>query len=84
MYAKGAQTDAALYGRISSVYCTDDDVFHWLFIYNETFGKIDLVSFAFIWSALLLFTMTKLYEVVKLKEANLNESASFFMDYIYE
>lgn len=38
-------------------------------IYEETFGKIDLLSFAFIWAALILFTVSKVVDVLKLKKA---------------
>lgn len=34
-------------------------------IYEETFGKIEFVAFACIWSALILFTVSKLLEGVK-------------------
>lgn len=38
-------------------------------IYGETFGKIDLLSFAFIWSALILFAGSKLLEVARSNKA---------------
>ncbi|MCZ2259730.1 EamA family transporter RarD [Sporosarcina sp. G11-34] len=38
-------------------------------IYGETFGKVHLLSFAFIWSALILFAGSKLFEVVRSKKA---------------
>jgi len=38
-------------------------------IYGETFGKIELLSFTFIWSALILFAGSKLVEVARSKKA---------------
>jgi len=37
-------------------------------IYGETFGKIDLLSFTFIWVALILFTGAKVLEALKIKK----------------
>ncbi|MHA6260675.1 EamA family transporter RarD [Sporosarcina sp. CAU 1771] len=37
-------------------------------IYNESFGKLDLLSFAFIWSALILFTVSKVMEAIRIKK----------------
>ncbi|KXH87178.1 EamA family transporter RarD [Sporosarcina sp. HYO08] len=42
-----------------------------VFIYKESFGAIDLLSFSFIWSALLLFTLSKLIELFKTKRSQL-------------
>ena len=38
-------------------------------IYKESFGKIDLLSFSFIWVALILFAVSKAVEVLRLKKS---------------
>lgn len=40
-------------------------------IYGETFGKVDLLSFMFIWAALILFTVSKIVETLKMKKSHL-------------
>lgn len=40
-------------------------------IYKESFGKVDLVSFTFIWSALIVFTVSKVIEGIKQKRVAL-------------
>ena len=39
-------------------------------IYGETFGKVDLLSFMFIWAALILFTVSKVMESLKTKKSH--------------
>jgi len=39
-------------------------------IYKESFGKVDLLSFIFIWSALILFAGSKLLEALKVKKSH--------------
>ena len=40
-------------------------------IYGETFGKVDLLSFMFIWAGLILFTVSKIIEALKTKRSHL-------------
>lgn len=42
-----------------------------VFVYHESFGKAELFSFSFIWAALLLFTVSKVYEFVALKRSEI-------------
>lgn len=39
-------------------------------IYGETFGKVDLLSFMFIWAALILFTVSKVLEAIKTNKSH--------------
>jgi chloramphenicol-sensitive protein RarD len=38
-------------------------------IYKESFGQVDLISFIFIWIGLVLFTYSKVIEMLKTKKA---------------
>ncbi|MCG3089414.1 EamA family transporter RarD [Sporosarcina cyprini] len=39
-------------------------------MYHETFGQQELLSFSFIWAALILFTTSKVYETVKMRRSH--------------
>lgn len=44
-------------------------------VYGETFGKTELLAFSFIWLALILFTVSKVLEVLKNKNERLSEKS---------
>ena len=69
MYAKGVQRIPLYMAGFLQYIAPTMMLFLGVIIYKETFGKIDLLSFAFIWSALLLFTVSKLIEVLKMKKS---------------
>ncbi|HJF33658.1 MAG TPA: EamA family transporter RarD, partial [Sporosarcina psychrophila] len=69
MYAKGVQRIPLYMAGFLQYIAPTMMLFLGVIIYKETFGKIDLLSFAFIWSALLLFTISKLIEVMKMKKS---------------
>ena len=69
MYAKGVQRIPLYMAGFLQYIAPTMMLFLGVIIYKETFGKIDLLSFAFIWSALLLFTVSKLIEVMKMKKS---------------
>ena len=63
MYAKGVQRMPLYMAGFLQYIAPTMMLFLGVIIYRETFGKIDLLSFAFIWSALILFTVSKVMEV---------------------
>jgi chloramphenicol-sensitive protein RarD len=67
MYAKGVQRIPLYMAGFLQYIAPTMMLFLGVVIYNESFGKIDLLSFAFIWLALALFTVSKVIEVMKLK-----------------
>ncbi|MEK5069308.1 EamA family transporter RarD [Sporosarcina sp. FSL K6-1508] len=69
MYAKGVQRIPLYMAGFLQYIAPTMMLFLGVIIYKETFGEIDLLSFAFIWSALLLFTVSKLIEVMKMKKS---------------
>lgn len=69
MYAKGVQRIPLYMAGFLQYIAPTMMLFLGVIIYKESFGKIDLLSFAFIWSALLLFTVSKLIEVMKMKKS---------------
>ena len=69
MYAKGVQRIPLYMAGFLQYIAPTMMLIIGIFIYNEAFGRIEILSFAFIWLALLLFTMSKVYEVVKLKRS---------------
>ncbi|MER2090513.1 MAG: EamA family transporter RarD [Sporosarcina sp.] len=69
MYAKGVQRIPLYMAGFLQYIAPTMMLFLGVVIYNETFGKIDMLSFAFIWSALLVFTASKIIEVRKLKKS---------------
>lgn len=71
LFAKGAQKiPLYMLGFIQYIAPTIM-LFLGVVIYNESFGKIDLVSFIFIWSGLLLFTISKVLESIRLRKKRL-------------
>ncbi|WP_342510649.1 EamA family transporter RarD [Sporosarcina sp. FSL K6-1522] len=73
MYAKGVQRIPLYMAGFLQYIAPTIMLFLGVIVYHETFGKIDLLSFSFIWSALLLFTASKVLEVLKAKKNNLSE-----------
>jgi chloramphenicol-sensitive protein RarD len=69
MYAKGVQRIPLYTAGFLQYIAPTMMLFIGVVIYKETFGKIDLLSFAFIWSALILFTVSKIMEVIKMKKS---------------
>lgn len=67
MYAKAVQKIPLYMAGFLQYIAPTMMLFIGVVIYGETFGKIDLLSFAFIWSALLLFTVSKIIEAIKSK-----------------
>ena len=65
MFAKGAQRMPLYMVGFLQYIAPTMMLFLGVIIYGETFGKIDLVSFAFIWSALILFTVSKVMEAIR-------------------
>lgn len=68
LFAKGAQRIPLYMVGFLQYIAPTMMLFLGVVIYGETFGKIDFLSFAFIWAALLLFTASKLLEVVRMKK----------------
>lgn len=73
MYAKGVQRIPLYMAGFLQYIAPTIMLFLGVVVYHETFGKIDLLSFSFIWSALLLFTVSRVLEVLKAKKNNLSE-----------
>ena len=73
MYAKGVQRIPLYTAGFLQYIAPTIMLFLGVVVYHETFGKIDLLSFSFIWSALLLFTVSRVLEVLKAKKNNLSE-----------
>ncbi len=70
MYAKGVQRLPLYMAGFLQYIAPTMMLFIGVVVYKETFEKIDLLSFAFIWSALLLFTVSKVLEVLKMKKSH--------------
>lgn len=64
MFAKGAQRMPLYMIGFLQYIAPTMMLFLGVIIYGETFGKIDLISFAFIWSALIVFTVSKVVETM--------------------
>jgi len=71
MYAKGVQRIPLYMAGFLQYIAPTMMLFLGVVVYKETFGKTELLSFAFIWSALLLFTVSKVMEVMKMKKNQL-------------
>ncbi|WP_186670034.1 EamA family transporter RarD [Sporosarcina sp. BP05] len=71
MYAKGVQRIPLYMAGFLQYIAPTMMLFLGVVVYKETFGGIELLSFAFIWSALLLFTVSKVMEVMKMKKNQL-------------
>ena len=69
MYAKGVQRIPLYMAGFLQYIAPTMMLFLGVVVYKETFGKIEVLSFAFIWSALLLFTVSKVIEVMKMKKS---------------
>ncbi|MBE1554390.1 EamA family transporter RarD [Sporosarcina limicola] len=69
MFAKGAQQMPLYMVGFLQYISPTIMLFLGVVIYGETFGTIDLLSFSFIWLALLLFTISKVLEVLKMKRS---------------
>lgn len=70
MYAKGVQRIPLYMAGFLQYIAPTMMLFIGVVIYKETFEKIDLLSFSFIWIALILFTVSKVVEVVKVKKSH--------------
>jgi chloramphenicol-sensitive protein RarD len=69
MYAKGIQRIPLYMAGFLQYIAPTMMLFLGVVVYNETFGGIELLSFAFIWLALLLFTASKVMQVMKMKKS---------------
>ncbi len=69
LFAKGAQRIPLYMVGFLQFIAPTMMLFLGVIIYNETFGKIDLISFIFIWIGLILFTYSKVIEVSKMKKS---------------
>jgi chloramphenicol-sensitive protein RarD len=76
MYAKGVQRIPLYMAGFLQYIAPTMMLFLGVIVYKETFGEVDLLSFAFIWSALLLFTVSKILEVVKVKKIRVQEAST--------
>ncbi|MEK5037895.1 EamA family transporter RarD [Sporosarcina sp. FSL K6-3457] len=70
MYAKGVQRIPLYMAGFLQYIAPTMMLFIGVVIYKESFEKIDLLSFSFIWVALLLFTASKVLEVMKMKKSH--------------
>ncbi|WP_342505445.1 EamA family transporter RarD [Sporosarcina sp. FSL K6-2383] len=69
MYAKGVQRIPLYMAGFLQYIAPTMMLFIGVVVYKESFDKIDLLSFSFIWIALILFTVSKVLEVVKIKKS---------------
>lgn len=67
-FAKGAQRMPLYMVGFLQYIAPTIMLFLGVIVYNESFGKVDLLSFMFIWAALILFTVSKVLEVIRLKK----------------
>ena len=70
LFAKGVQRLPLYMAGFLQYIAPTMMLFLGVIIYGETFGKIDLLSFMFIWAALILFTVSKIVETVKMKKSH--------------
>ena len=70
MFAKGAQRIPLYMVGFLQYIAPTMMLFIGVVIYGEIFNTIDLLSFGFIWSALILFTVSKVIEGVKMKKSH--------------
>ena len=70
LFAKGVQRLPLYMAGFLQYIAPTMMLFLGVIIYGETFGKIDLLSFMFIWMALILFTVSKIIETVKMKKSH--------------
>ena len=69
LFAKGAQRIPLYMIGFLQFIAPTMMLFLGVIIYNESFGAVDLISFIFIWIGLILFTYSKVIELVKVKKA---------------
>ena len=69
LFAKGAQRIPLYMVGILQYIAPTMMLFLGVIVYEETFGKIDLLSFIFIWTALILFAGSKIVEIARTKKA---------------
>ena len=69
LFAKGAQRMPLYMVGFLQYIAPTIMLFLGVVVYGETFGKIDFLSFSFIWAALILFAGSKLFEVARAKKA---------------
>lgn len=70
LFAKGVQRLPLYMAGFLQYIAPSMMLFLGVIIYGETFGKVDLLSFIFIWAALILFTVSKIIETVKMKKSH--------------
>lgn len=64
MYAKGVQMIPLYVAGFIQYIAPTMMLIIGVFVYNESFGKMELMSFSIIWLALIIFTVSKVYESV--------------------
>ncbi|WP_210468575.1 EamA family transporter RarD [Sporosarcina sp. 6E9] len=69
LFAKGAQRIPLYMVGFLQFIAPTMMLFLGVIIYKESFGQVDLISFIFIWIGLILFTYSKVIEMVKMKKA---------------
>lgn len=67
MYAKGVQLIPLYVAGFIQYIAPTMMLFLGVVIYKESFGGIDMLSFSFIWAALILFTVSKVYASIAAK-----------------
>lgn len=70
LFAKGAQKIPLYMIGFLQYIAPTIMLFLGVIIYGETFGKVDLISFIFIWAALLLFTISKVLEALRMHKSH--------------
>lgn len=69
LYAKGVQMIPLYMAGFIQYIAPTMMLFIGVVIFNESFGGIELLSFSLIWAALILFTVSKVYESILTKRA---------------
>jgi chloramphenicol-sensitive protein RarD len=69
LFAKGAQRIPLYMVGFLQFIAPTMMLFLGVIIYKESFGQVDLISFIFIWIGLVLFTYSKVIEMLKTKKA---------------
>lgn len=67
MYAKGVQMIPLYVAGFIQYIAPTMMLILGVFVYNESFGKMEFLSFSIIWTALFIFTVSKVYESVLAK-----------------
>jgi chloramphenicol-sensitive protein RarD len=68
MYSKGVQTIPLYMAGFIQYIAPTMMLFLGVVVYKESFGGIEMLSFSLIWAALILFTVSKVYESVSTKK----------------